>query len=200
MGTLVVTNLTSSPVWLNDLYTSVAASSTVTADRAPSQLPAMSDLASLVAAGTVSFTFTPSADEASSGIASPAASIEAQDMAPVAATDLASAVIGVRKSIAASGTNIAVYAANALPYKFRVLDAHFVVTAGNAGGRTITLYSDSGSSTAIGVTFDCSAAGRVQGALTALPLLTPGALVGLYAVKSNAAIAGELVLTVRRES
>lgn len=197
---LLVTNLTSSPVNVGDFYTTIAANGTLTVDRPASAVSGLKSLQALIAAGTVSVAFTPTADEIASGLLAPPNTVTADDMASVDLATVASGVFQIRQAITAGGAAaVAIYAANALPFKFRILDACMYVSTA-AGASTCDLQREAAADL-IGMQFDTAATGKKEAvAATASALMTPGATKGLFLVRSTNAVAGEVVLTCRREN
>lgn len=201
---VVITNLTSSPVYIGDIYTSVPVGSPLTIERAASDLSGMAALMKAIADGDVSITVTPTADELASGLLSPPSSIQAEDMAPVAATDVGSGLVLLRAAFTAGGggspADITLYAANALPYKFRVVDSWLFVATAVAG--TGTLRDEAaGAGTAVS-SGSTAATGRIpmDPDSDASVVLTPGATKGLFLRLSDDAAAGEVFVLARRES
>lgn len=68
MGTLSITNITSSPVNLQDLYITVQPNDTVNVERRWNELAAMSYLHEAIADGKITVDFDPSEDERASGL------------------------------------------------------------------------------------------------------------------------------------
>lgn len=67
MATLTITNNTSEPVLVQELYATVAANGTLSTERTRSDIEGMSSFLASVAAGDLSYTLTPSADEIAAG-------------------------------------------------------------------------------------------------------------------------------------
>lgn len=202
---LVVTNISSSPVYIRDLYTEIAAGESVTTERSGSDLSGMTGLIEALDAGTVSVSVTPSAAEIASGFLTPPSAIQAQDMAPVAAADIAAGLVVLRVPMAAGGggapDDVTAYAANALPFKFRVLDAWALISTA-VGASTLNVYTQAaGAGTLVAGPIDSAVAGiaRMTGP-NASALAVPGATEGLFVRRSDDGVAGEVFLLVRRES
>jgi len=206
MATIVITNLSSSKIYLSDLAHTLDVGGSVTTERPASALSAMVGLQKAIEAGSVSLTSTPTPEEIASGLMTAPNSITGDDMAEVASTAVLSPEIIIRKAVTAGGggaaDDVTVYAANALPFKFRIIDAWCFISAGNAGGRTITIRDQAaGAGTSAG-TLDAAALGRVDltPASNASTVFTPGTLIGVFLRRSDSAIAGEVFIKVRRES
>ncbi len=69
MPTLTITNLTSSPVLVQELYASVPASGTLATERTQSDVLGMSSFLTSVAAGDLSYVITYSDEELAAGLA-----------------------------------------------------------------------------------------------------------------------------------
>jgi hypothetical protein len=68
MPTLTITNNTSEPVLVQELYATVAANGTISTERTRSEIEGMSSFLASVAAGDLSYTLTPSDDEVAAGV------------------------------------------------------------------------------------------------------------------------------------
>lgn len=212
MATLVITNLSSELLPLSDpLITLQPAGDVdgrhiVTITRSSVDLPGMTGLMAAMAASKASLSVTYDANELASGLMSPPAAIQAVDMAPVSAATAAAALITLRIPFAAltTGTadDVTVYAANALPFKFRVLDAVAHVSAAIGGATLIVRDEAAGAGTAI-CTMSGAATGRIVSTFTgnASGVVSQStAAKGLFVRRSDRAVAGEVVLTCRIES
>jgi hypothetical protein len=203
---LVITNLSATdPVTIRDLYTTIAPSGVVTITRKASELPAMGGLQAALAAGAVSLSVTPTADEIASGLLAAPQTVQAADSAPVAAAAVDAMDITMRLpfAAAAAGTadDVTIYALNALPYKMRVIWAKAIV--GTAiGSATAAVRTQSAGAGTLVATMDFGTAGLVPSPNTgfATVVLTPGSSVGLFVRRSDRGVAGEILLSVRRES
>jgi len=203
MASLLITNVSSETLFLRDIYKELDAGESVTVDRTSAQLQSMTGLHEMVTDGLVTVAYTRSADEIASGYDLPLV-VAGDDMPAVASTDLASGVTLIRKSFAAAaaGTadDVTVYAANALPFKFRVLDAWMLV-ATNIASSTVTVRTQAAGAGTLLATLSANATGRVSTtAPTASALATPGASEGLFLRRSDRGAAGEVFLLVRKES
>ncbi len=201
---VVITNISASPVPLSDLYTTIAVGGSVTTTRSASQISAMVSVQKAVEAGTITVAATENSYETASGLASAPGIIGPIDMAPVPATDAASGIITLRKTFTTvASTDIAIFAANALPYKMRILDAYVYVATVQAGS-TLQIFSQAaGAGTAVTTATSTAVAGKIDMPLTAnaTSVLTPGTLIGLFLRPSaHTGAIGELVVNLRRES
>lgn len=204
MAQVTVTNISANPVCINDFYRTLAPSESVTVTRSPADLTALYSLQQAMAANTVSVSITYSSDEVASGLISPPSATQAIDMMPVVATAADAPLITIRKAFVAGtpGTadDVAIFAANALPYKFRVLDAvAYVATA--IGGSTLMVYSQAAAAGTKLAEMDSATTGpHAQQTMTATAVAAPATLEGLFIRRSDRGVAGEVILTVRRES
>lgn len=204
MASVLITNLATVPTHIGDLYKTLAAGESVTITRTPAQITSMSSLQAAIVAGTVSAVVTASADELGSGLAQMPNSIGADDMAQVASTDVAAGIISLRKALVAgiggAADDVVMYAANTLPYKIRILTAEAHIST-SPGASNVTLYDQAaGAGTVLG-TFNSGTTGiKPSTAPTSSVVVTPGALIGIFCRRSDNTIAGEVVLTARRES
>lgn len=205
---VTVTNTTSpsEAVTLGDLYKTLdKAGDSVIFSRTASDLSRMTSLQAAAAAGKVSVTVVPTADELASGLLTPPQTIQAADMQPVAAAVVDAPEIVLRIPLVAGGggapDDVTVYALNAFPYKCRVLWARAVVSA-TPGASTAEVRTQSGGAGTLLATMNTGALGLVPSPNTgfATSVVTPGASVGLFVRRSDSAIAGELHVCVRRES
>lgn len=201
---VTVTNISSSPVPIGDIYTTIPVGGSVVFSRAASQISAMAALQKAVAAGLVTVAAVEEAFEAASGLATAPSTIGAADMAPVAATDAAAAPIEFRKAFAAgiAGTpdDVVIFAANTLPYKIRIERAEARVSTAIALS-TINVYDQAAGAGQLCAALSSAATGIVpMTGPNASVVVTPGALIGLFIRRSDRGVAGEVVITARRES
>jgi hypothetical protein len=206
MAQLTVTNLSGRQFFLADIYKTLEIGEVVTFDRASVDIPNMRALIEGVAASELSLAVVYDAEELASGLMQPPWSVEAQDMAPVAATTPASGLVTIRQAFVAGGgapgaDDVTIYAANALPYKLRVLSAMaYIVTA--VALSTIEVRSRAGGLGTLAASLSSAATGRVDGTVpaNATVALSPGATEGLFLRRSDKAVVGEVILTCRLES
>lgn len=203
MADVTITNLTTAPLYIGDLYTTIPASSSIVVSRYASDLPRMKALQDAITAGNAAVSVALTASETASGLAQASGTIQAQDVAPVAATDAAAAEFTLTKAFAAgiAGTpdDVAIYAANALPFKVRVLRAEARVSTAIALS-TINVYDQAAGAGQLCASLSSATAGIV--AMTgpnASVVVTPGTLIGLFVHRSDRGVAGEVVITCRRE-
>lgn len=219
MATVRITNLTTSPVYLNDIYTTINESSValpllpyVDVTRSVSEISSMTGLIDAVAAGTLSATITYSADEqaALSVTASqPLASLLAPKSvpAPVTSTTIIGQEITIYKALASGGAtgtadDVTIYAVNTLPYKMRILSAQARISTAGAAGSTMNLRTAAaGAGTLLSGPFDTASAGIVNPTgPNATVVATPGASVGLFVRRSDRSAVGEIIIKARIES
>jgi hypothetical protein len=216
MATFVITNASASQVYLRDLYVTLGAAGqksqlvgpidTVTTVRPVDDFNKMQDLMAKVAAGTVSVAITPDSSEVGNDLLVPPSSVTGNDTAPVAAATIFAAVPTVVRfpitAGAASASDTAVIALNAIPYKFRVLDAYVKVTTASGANNVTVQTRAAGAGTAIMTVVSTAALGLVRETSTAVvsPLVVPSAADGIFIRNSaSAAWAGEIILTIRKE-
>lgn len=205
MATFTITNLTAAEILMADFYATIAANGTlVLTDRFPAEITVLRDTQIKVAAGTVSLAITYTAAEIASGMLTPPNAVAAEDMAAVAAADVISPEIVIRKAFTAGvpGTadDVVVIAANALPYKMRILHAELILSTFIALS-TATVQDEAAGAGTTAATFDTAVVGIIPStAPLSTTLYSPGTTKGLFLRRSDRGIAGELVLTVRRES
>lgn len=200
MATITVTNISSGEVYLSDLYTKLAASASVSTDRAVSDLSKMKGLQSLVAAGSCTVSIAYTADEKNSGMVD-----EGEGAVGATGTTMSTCQI-IRLPIAAGGggsaDDVTVYALGALPFKkMRIVDVVAYVSAGASGGRTMQVRSAAAGAGTLCGEVGAAANGRQAQTVTvtATQVLTNGGTVGLFVRRSDSAIAGEIEITVRQE-
>jgi hypothetical protein len=200
---VTITNISSAPVNIGDIYTTIPVGGNVVTKRSASQLSAMVSLQKAVESGLVTVAAVEESHETASGLAIPPGTIEAGDAAPVAATAAASATLEIRKAFvaAAPGTpdDVVIYAANTLPYKIRVLSAEARVATA-IGGSTINVYDQAAAAGQLCAALSSAATGIVpMTGPNASVVVAPGALIGLFIRRSDRGVAGEVVITARRE-
>jgi len=203
MATLTITNVSTTPQAIGDIYRTLAVGEAVSVTRTPTQIPNMVSLQKLIAAGSVTISMALSADEIASGLATPSGAVESRDVAPVAATDAAGSLTVIRKAFTAGtpGTadDVTIFAVDTLPAKMRVVDAHaFISTA--IGATTVALYTAAAAGGTLLGTMSSAATGRVAMTGTATAVATPGASAGLFLRRSDRGVAGEVIVICRPEN
>lgn len=201
---VTVTNISAAAVGISDLYTTIPVGGSVSFKRSAAQLSAMVSLQKAAADGLVTVAATMESFETASGLAAAPNSIEAADIAAVSATVAASGEIKIRKNFTTTAsTDIVVYAANALPYKIRILDAYLLISTVQVGSSAQLFDQAAGAGNAITTSTSTATAGRIPMVLTgnASQVVTPGTLVGLFLRPSaHTGVVGELVIEARRET
>jgi len=202
MAQLAITNIVSEEVYLADLYTSIEPGETKTVERSATDLPRMRSLQQAMADAKVSLSVTYSADEVQSGLHAPPSTIEAVDVAPVGAATPAAALVTLYKQLAACGggspDDVEIFPAGSLPFKFRILDCIVLVSA-SPGASTVQIRDEAGGGGNLLASASTAAPGRQTNAENTTGVATPAATKGLFARRSDDAIAGEVVLVVRPE-
>lgn len=205
MSKLTITNLTGSPVHIGDIYYTIPANGSVVVERDASDLSGMVALQKAVTAGQVAASIAYETWETASGLVAAPGSVEARDLAPVAATAAAAVVQTIRKSFTAGvpGTadDVVIFAAGALPYKMRILDVVALVST-NIALSTLTVRDEAAGAGTAAAVLDSATTGRKMpdGSITASVVYTPGVTKGLFLRRSDRGVAGEVVLTVRQET
>lgn len=202
---VTVTNISAAPVAIGDLYTTIPVGGFVTFKRSASQLSSMVALQKAVEAGSVTVAAVEESFETASGLAVAPATVAAADLAGVAAAAVVGTEFVLRKAFTSvASTDIVLFAANALPYKMRILDAYLLISTVQAGS-TLQLFDQAaGAGTVItSPATSAAVAGKIPMLLNGntSQLLTPGALIGLFLLPSaHSGIVGEVVITARRET
>ena len=203
MATIVVTNISSDPVGIGDLYKTLAPGEAVTTSRATSDLEGMAGLQAALADGLVTLAVTYTADEIASGLQQAPSAVEAQDMAPVAAAVIAGSLTVMRiplvAAIGGTADDVTGLAVGALPFKFRVVDAIALVSVAS-GGSTLTVRTRAGAGGTVLATCASASTGRNPNAANATAVAIPGATEGLFVRRSDNTVAGEVLLFCRPES
>ena len=203
---VTVTNISAAPVPLGDIYTTIPVGGFVTFKRSASQISAMVSLQKAVAAFQVTVLAVEESFETASGLAVAPGTVAAADVQPVAATDAAAATFEIRKAFVAAAAgaqdDITIYAANALPFKMRILDAYVLVSTVGTGAALLTVRDEAAGAGTAAAVFSSAATGRISpsSAFTASTLLTPGATKGLFVRRADRDAAGEVVIIARRET
>jgi hypothetical protein len=207
MATLTIANVSSSEFFLNDIYVAIAAGENIVVSRSPAEISSMAGLQAAVADGILTATVAYTPDEIAAGLSSPIApaSVDADAVAPVAATDVDSAPVIFRKAFTSGGSSgtlddVVIFAVNTLPYKVRILDAHALISVAGPGASVLAVRSAAGGLGTLAATLPADVLGvsRMDGP-NASVVLTPGASVGLF-VRRDRSTVGEIVITARREA
>ena len=181
MATLTITNVSTGPISISDIYRTLAPSESVSVTRYANQIPQMASLQKQLAAQTVTLSVAYSADEIASGLAVAPGSVGGTDIAPVDATAAQGGLFTIRKIFTAgaggSADDVTVYSVNALPEKFRVVDAFgFISTAVSSASLSIRTAAAGGGT--LLATIAAGSTGRVAMTGTATAVATPGSSAG----------------------
>jgi hypothetical protein len=200
---VTVTNIASVPVAIGDLYTTIPVGGSVVAKRSAAELSSMVSLQKAVEGGLVTVAAVEESFESASGLAVAPGTVDAGDAAAVAAGAAASPTLEIRKAFTALGAgvpdDVVIYAANALPYKIRVLSAEARVSTA-IGASTINVYDQAAGAGQLCAALSSGATGIVpMTGPNASVVVAPGALIGLFIRRSDRGVAGEVVITARRE-
>lgn len=215
MASVLVTNTTSESVLLSEFYITLGPVGqtdplTQQVDNATIVMPIADfankiELQGLIADGTVTAVVTPDADEENSDLITAPLSVSAESVVEVAAADAASPLLVIRKAFtaAAAGTadDVTIFAANALPFKFRILDSWVFISTAIAMTSAVLRDQAAGAGTAA-ATLSTASTGRAAGAPTsdASTVFTPGSTKGLFLRRGDRGVAGEVFVLVRKES
>jgi len=178
-------------------------------DIAANRMSDLVDLMAKAAAGSLVVTVTPTAAEIASGFLAPPQSMQADDMAPVAAIEIVSGLILGRFAFTAlaAGTpdNLSIAAVGATPAalkdKFRIINAWADIVTGIALS-TLTLKPIVGG-TQLAVVSSAAPGPQVLvalGAANASVVQTVSPTTGLILNRSDRGVAGEIFFFARRES
>lgn len=230
MATITITNLSAAPIYLRDFYTTIgAAGSTNTAlgpaatitltsntagntnltggntkmARAAAQVENYLQLMDLVAAGTITVTVTPSANEIASGLGGGVNSVSYNDVSEVAAAAAPGVPFVLRIPLASTGTSgtiidTTVFAAGSLPFKIRVLDATAYVTTNTVASNWVIGDQAAGAGNTL-ATLSANAVATVRNGAVSAVSAAPAATIGLF-VRRDRATVGELIVWCRRET
>jgi len=206
MATFTITNLTSADIYIGDFYaTCRVGTPLVLTNRSVDEVPGLRVTQEQLALGNISFSITPTTDEEASGLMAPTNSVQAQDFQRVAAGDAAAPVQVFFKAFAAGAggapDDVTIFAANALPYKMRILDVIGFVSV-NIATHTVDVQDEAAGAGTAAASLDYGAAtGRVvDTTVTGTTVYDVGATKGLFLYRSDSGVAGEVLIYARRES
>ena len=169
MAQLVVTNVSGEDVTISDLYKSLAPGESVTTSRSGSDFPRMKSLQNAIAAGRVTVSITPDAQEALSGLLSPPASVTAEDIAPVPATAVTGGLVVLRQQFAGdrggSPDVVTIVGLGGLSTPLRVVDA-FAYVSTRVIASVLEVRTQPSGAGGLLATFDSGTAGKKTDAPT----------------------------------
>ena len=204
MASITITNLTSGSVELTDLYCTLSPVGTlptvgnvsITTHRALSDLGRMSDLMAKLDAHTVSMSVVPTADELAAGVGITQANVATAGVS----SELVMFHVPLVAGVVGTADDVTIFAANALPFKFRVLDASLLVSAA-VGASTVQIWTHAAAAGTEIASFSSGSTGAVEGVFVgnATTVVAPSSTNGLFAHRSNNTVAGEVMLLVRKE-
>ena len=204
MAQITITNLTTLDVPITELYDKVPAGvgKTLVVQRFQAVFTRMPNLMAAINASKVSIAIVYTADELASGLLIPSA-VGPGAVAPVAPAVVDAAPIVMRAplpiGVPAVPDDIALFAAGALPYKFRVLDAHVKVSAAVALS-TLVLRDEALGAGNVLASMSGAATGRSDMTDNLTALATPGPLKGLFVNRSDGGVVGEVIVLIRKET
>ncbi len=197
MATITITNLTSAPIYLNDLMVNVdpGAANAVTTQRDPGQIPNMVSTMAQVQEGNMSFSVAYTAAELGSGMMTiPASGPAATQGSPSLAAQMV-----IRMPFTSVVGDVPVYGLGQIPGKVRLLSAELLIST-SAGG-TVNLWTGPLHTGTEVASIPAGATGPqvpTAGSLfTGTYDLVPSASTGLFLNSATAGNIGELVLTVQ---
>lgn len=205
MAQIVITNTTTNEVPITELYAKVPAGvgQTLTIDRPQSDFGRLKSLMDAILAGSVTIGITYTAAELASGLLIPPSSVNPSNIAAVAAADKVAPAMTIRVAIPAGAggapDDVSIYALNALPFKFRVLDAHMKVSTAVALA-SVELRDKTGGLGTLLATMDAAVTGRNEMTDDVTAVAAPSAITGLFLRRSDSGVAGELIASIRKES
>lgn len=204
MADLTITNLTDEKLHIQDIYVTMPPHGQMTVRRPVTELPRMSALQAAIARGDAAVSVALNANEMNSGLTSVSGTVQAIDTAPVFEGSVDASPIVLRKSFSAAekGTadDVVVFPTNGIPYKIRILDVVALISKG-VEGSTIEVRSMPAGDGVLCATLDSGASARVANtAPLSSTVLTPGPNAGLFLRRSNRGVAGEVIITARREN
>ena len=198
MATLTVQNLTSSPVYIRDLYATIAPNGSISTIRFESDLSRMGGLQAAIAAGQVAASIQLSSTEQSSGLLAqgiaqgPATGVSPEEVVRV------SLVAGV----GATPDDVLVYAADHLPAaKMRIMEAYAVISTAGGVGSTLQVRTAVSGGGTLCAEISAHTAGHADqdNTVTATQVITNGSTVGLWVHRTDNTTAGEVFITLRPE-
>jgi len=199
---LQITNTDVEKLYLGDFYTSIEPGKSITVDRPASDLPRLPSLQAALADGKASLSVTYTSDEAASGLHAPPSVIEAGDIAPVAGTTPAAALITIYKSFAAGGggspDDVEIFPAGGLPFKFRILDLVVYVSTAVVGS-DVEIRDEAVGAGSLLASASSASIGRNSNVEAGTGIAAPGTTKGLFVRRSDDGAAGEVVITARAE-
>jgi len=200
MASITLTKIAGDNVYYPDIYRSMVVGDVVTFDRFPNQITGMGSITKGIAAGELTMSVTYTAAEIASGQIAPPQSVGAADIAPVAATAVASSTATMFHEYAAGApAEIPVIAAGSFPFKCRVVEVSGHIATVGAGASTLAIYDQAAGAGQLIATIATDVLGNVTGVVNATTVITPGALIGLFFLRSDATAAGDVMITVRPE-
>lgn len=196
MATLTITNLTASPLLLQDFYATVPASGSITVDRPANVLPELRTLHEAMDAAQCTLSVQYTAAELGSGLSLGSG-------APVVAASVQSGTILFRVALAAGGggspDDTVIFAEGDMPSNFRIVD-HKLFVATAVALSNVTLESELAGAGTQYLTISAGSTGEfTDTTLTASPLVTRSATEGMIVRRSDNGAAVELLLTARPE-
>ena len=201
MATITVTKIAGDKRYYPDIYRDLSVDEAVSFERFPGQITNMWSITDGIAASELTMTVTYTAAEIASGQLAPPQSVQAGDIAPVAATAVAGGLATMFHSYAAGlPAEVPVIAAGSFPFKCRVLEVSGHIATAGAGASTLSIYDQAAGAGQLIATIATDVLGNVVGVVNTTTVITPGALIGLFFLRTDANAVGDVTLTVRPEN
>lgn len=209
MAAVSFTNLSSETQYVTDFSSivfTVPIGETVTypRDLTPADLAGASRLQASVAAGDISVVVVPSSDELESGLLVAPTSITGDDVQAVPAAEPMAAIASFfhieAAGVGGAPDDVEIYAADAIPFKCRILDVVIVVTDALAT-HTLEVRDEAAGAGTLLATLDAATAGRkVDATANAnMTVITPGVTKGIFVRRSDSGLGFQAFITYRRE-
>lgn len=197
MATLTITNTSStSPLLLQDFYTTLGAGKSITVVRSASDIPRLTSLMAALNAQSATLSVQYSADEIGSGLIG-----DSGAAVPAATIQSGMTLFRVAFTAGAGGSaaDHTIFAVNDMPAAYRLFNAVlFVGTAVSAS--TVAVRSTTGGAGTLYYTFSGAATGTIAPtAVNAAPLAVRSSTTGLIVRRSDDGIAGEIYISARAE-
>jgi len=200
MATVLVTKIAGDQIYYPDIYRSLSVGDAVSFYRRPNEITGMDAITKGIAAGDLTMSVTYSAEEISSGQIAPPQSVQAADIAPVASTAVSAATATLFSAyVAGPPAEVVAIVAGAFPFKCRVLKVEGHIATAGAGASTLQVRDQAGGGGQLIATIATDVLGYVVGAANTTIVVTPGATIGLFFLRSDQAAVGDVTLTVRPE-
>jgi len=203
MATFTIVNTSSSEVHLGDFYTTLAAGATLTlSDRSPNEVPDLKSVTDALAAGTITFSITYTANEYAQSMTAAANSVAAADLQETSLSEYKASPVQVFWAPFPAGATgladdvVAMYAGT-MPYPVHI--THCICRISTAvASETIQIRNEAAGAGLLLGAFSGAATGNPVDTVTASSGFSPSATNGLFVRRSHDGIAGEAFIYCRR--